>query len=222
MQSLQHRQIWDLIPWLVNGTASAADRIQAEAHLAICPDCRDEFAFQSRVHAGVAVDTIVDVDAQPALQKLLARIDHDESIGGAPRSAPAPRRLASNSKVRWLAAAVVVQALGLGALGAWTLQHSRAISQDAAYRTLSAPEALAAGATIRFVPSPELSVGSMQRLLSANGLHVVGTNEGGTIYSLAPVATATPSGATGETLAHLRAAPGVLLAEPIASTSNAR
>jgi hypothetical protein len=223
MQSLQHRQTWDLIPWLVNGTASTVDQAQAEAHLSTCSDCRDEYAFQSRLHAGLLVqpsgESPANTDAQPALQRLLARIDVDEPVQNATQSssfaqAAIPRR----RLVRALAAAVVVQAIGLAGLAAWALDHNA--TRGAEYRTLSAPEALATGALVRFVPSPELSVGQMQRLLSENGLHVVGTNDGGTIYSLAPIATLQGSDASA-VVARLRATPGVLLAEPIA-TSNAR
>ena len=84
MPSPQHRRTWDLIPWLINGTASAADRSLAEAHLAACADCRDEYAFQSRVHAGLDVDTRVAGDVRPAFDRLLARIDAEQAIDAGP------------------------------------------------------------------------------------------------------------------------------------------
>lgn len=210
MQSPQHRQTWDLIPWLVNGTATASDRALAEAHLAACADCRDEYAFQSRVHAGLGVEAAVADEPGPAFGRLLERIEAEQAGQAASAHAPRQRRL-----LRALAAAVVVQAIGLATLGAWAVGHRRA--DDApAYRTLSTPAAEPAMASLRFVPSPELSVGQLQRLLGDNGLHIVGTNEGGTIYTLAPVASAhTDAGV----IARLRAAPGVLLVEPIANPS---
>lgn len=210
MQSPQHRQTWDLIPWLVNGSASASDRALAEAHLAACADCRDEYAFQSRVHAGLGVEAAVAGEPGPAFERLLERIDREQAAQSIPAYEPRQRRL-----LRGLAAAVVVQAIGFAALGAWSIGHRRA--DDApAYRTLSTPEAEPAAASLRFVPSPELSVGQLQRLLGENGLHVVGSNEGGTIYTLAPVA---PGRTDADVIARLRAAPGVLLVEPIADPS---
>ena len=54
--NLAHRQTWNLIPWVVNGSATPAERQIAETHLAECVDCRDELAFQSLLHAGMAMD----------------------------------------------------------------------------------------------------------------------------------------------------------------------
>jgi hypothetical protein len=216
MESLQHRQTWDLLPWLVNCTASPAERALADAHLAICADCRDEYAFQARLGAGLAVDVATDVPLQPALDRLLARIDAEGEIAEALR--PRPRSRLSRM-TRILAAAVIVQAIGLAALGSWVLERNR-LAGNAVYRTLSAPAVDAPEATIRFVPSPELSVGQLQRLLADNGLRVATANEGGTIFALAPTTLAHPT--TGEVVARLRATAGVLLAEPIARDADAR
>ncbi|MGN6519897.1 MAG: zf-HC2 domain-containing protein [Dokdonella sp.] len=207
MQSPQHRQTWDLIPWLVNGTAAAADRALAEAHLAGCADCRDEYAFQARVQAGLAAETSATPAAGPAFERLLERIAGEQATDPAAMRPARQRRL-----LRALAAAVVVQAIGLAALATWAVHRSA----EPAYRTLSTPETRLPDASLRFVPSPELNVGQLQRLLREHGLHVVGTNEAGTIYTLAPVA----AGSTApDVVARLRAAPGVLLVEPIANAS---
>lgn len=212
MPSPQHRRTWDLIPWLVNGTASDAERALADAHLATCADCRDEYAFQSRVHAGMGVEGDVRADPHPAFERLLERIDAEEATGISKLAQPGRQR----RLLRILAAAVIVQAIGLAALAAWSIERDRAGGRDAAYRTLSTPEAVPAEASLRFVPSPELNVGQLQRLLNGNGLHVVGSNDGGTIYTLAPVA---PGHVAPDVVARLRAAPGVLLVEPIANPS---
>jgi hypothetical protein len=212
MQSLQHRQTWDLIPWLVNGTASPVERALADAHLAVCADCRDEYAFQARLGAGLAVDVASDAPLQPALDRLLARIDVEEAGVDA---AALPRRPQRTPVTRILAAAVIVQAIGLAALGSWVIERNRS-ANDAPYRTLSAPAVDVPEATIRFVPSPELSVGQLQRLLADNGLRVARANEGGTIFALAPATSTYPAASTDDAIARLRATSGVLLAEPIA------
>lgn len=210
MQSPQHRQTWDLIPWLVNGTASAGDRALAETHLAACTDCRDEYAFQARVHAGLGVEAGSPGEVRSAFDRLLERIDSEQALESGNAPATRQRRL-----LRGLAAAVLVQAIGLAALATWSIDRHR-VDEAPAYRTLSAPEAVPAEASLRFVPSPELSVGQLQRLLGEHGLHVVGTNDSGTIYTLAPVV---PGRSDPDVVARLRAAPGVLLVEPIANTS---
>jgi hypothetical protein len=215
MQSLQHRQTWDLIPWLVNSTASAVERALADAHLAVCVDCRDEYAFQARLGAGLAVDVATDAPLQPALDRLLARIDAEEAGVDAVQLPPRLQR------TRILAAAVIVQAIGLAALGGWVIERNRSVN-DAPYRTLSAPTVDVPEATIRFVPSPELSVGQLQRLLADNGLRVARANEGGTIFALAPATSTQPTVSTDDAIARLRATAGVLLAEPIARDADAQ
>jgi len=215
MQSLEHRQTWDLIPWLVNSTASPVERALAEAHLAICADCRDEYAFQARLGAGLGVEIATEASPQPGLDRLLARIDAEVTDGAA---LPLRSRALGARLSRILAAAVIVQAIGLAALSGWALNRS---ASEAPYRTLSAPAVVVPDATIRFVPSPELSVGQLQRLLADNELRVASANEGGTILSLAPVSTHA-SASTSDAIARLRATPGVLLAEPIAREADAR
>ncbi len=41
-----HAQVWAQIPWLVNGSASAAQRQQADLHLRSCADCQQELIRQ--------------------------------------------------------------------------------------------------------------------------------------------------------------------------------
>lgn len=206
--ALSHRRIWELIPWVVNGSADAAERAAVEEHLRDCADCRDEYAFQSRLHAGIAAETTNagEDDAQAGLRRLLARID-----AGArpemPRSEP--RRFRPGGRA--LVAAVVVQAIGLALFAALLLQRERT---DARYETLTrAPERTAAAA-IRLVPAPALTLAELQAMLAAEKLHVVESNAGGSIYGLA-FDTAVPPEAVAAALERLRANRGVLLAEPV-------
>jgi hypothetical protein len=48
-----HREAWELIPWVVNGTATDEERTLVHAHLAGCPDCAGEFRVQSELQASV-------------------------------------------------------------------------------------------------------------------------------------------------------------------------
>lgn len=231
-----HRQTWDLIPWIVNQSASADERECARRHLETCADCRDELALQSRIHAGLNAGFVEDGDrARAPLRKLSKLIDDDhahfsgsttQTTIGAARSGRG-----HHNRRRWLAglaAAVVVQAIGLIALGAM-LRDSRSMSErSGGYGTLSASETTAASATIRLVPSPNQTVGELQQLLDEEGLHVVGSNRGARILALAPVAAfsegveANGRGVddrTREAIERLRNSPDILLAEPILSAS---
>ncbi len=205
-----HRRTWDVLPWLVNGTASAGERLAAESHLATCSDCRDELAFQARVQAGMSSEPVPS--GRPAgLDRLLARIDADGALPASSRARPRTRW-----SVRLLAAAVVAQAIGIGLLGALLLVRGNA--GDAAYATLSSTPTAPVVATIRLVPAPSLPLSDLQAMLARNGLRIAGSNAGGSILALAPV-DATSASQRDAVLGRLRATPGVLLAEPLAGGS---
>lgn len=197
-----HHELWAMIPWVVNGTADAAQRSRFEQHAAACADCREELAFQRLLQAGMQADEGPPHSVEPALQRLLARIAQAEPLQPVTRHEGWPNR-------RWLVAAVLVQAVGLTALG--TLQWQRSAAAD--YQTLSQAGVEAKPARIRLVPSPELRLTELQSLLGRTQLIVVETDGKASILGLAPVPGATLSLA--QSLALLRAEPGVRLAEPV-------
>jgi hypothetical protein len=202
-----HARSWSLIPWLVNGRAEGEQRRRALAHLQHCAACRAEWQAQQDLARAVnAEETEAQAmpDAEAGLQRLLGRLDQVPLAR--------PERRGHGRLTQALAAAVVVQAVGLALLG---FQLSRP-SPPADYAALSQP-ASAAGpvtATVRLLPEGRLPLAEWQALLSTHGLVVVdGPNSAGA-YGVAPRrAAAGPSRA--ELLARLRAAPGILLAEPL-------
>src|SRR5262245_19459635 len=118
-----HAEAWALLPWLANGRIAAEDREWVEAHVQGCAECRAELASQRLVASQVnredaASPQPAGSDEQRSFNKLWARIEAAESAStpgaGAQAAVSAPR---SSRTVRWLAAAVVVQAIGLGVLG---------------------------------------------------------------------------------------------------------
>ncbi len=222
-----HPQIWELLPWVINGTATPGQRQLVDAHLPHCSDCRDELALQRLVHDGMNREA-ASGNPQAVLQRLLQRIDapanpggfdlHDgiDDEGSLVPSVPLPRRRL------WpvgIAALLLLQSAAI-TLMAYEL-HQRPDSPGAdAYQTLSHADASSPAATIRFVPAPELSVEELQKLLDDAGLRIVDSRSGSAIYGLAPTSHATeihpdPSVAA---IARLRGKPGVLLVEPIAAT----
>jgi anti-sigma factor RsiW len=205
----RHRRAWESIPWVVNGRAPAEERRFVEQHLAVCGDCREEFQFQSRLHAAMRVECQQEADPEMPLRRLLQRIDGVD-VGTA---MPLPRRrVAVSSLARGLLVAVVVEAVGLAALSGalWT----RAVPVQTAYRTLSAAEAPVARASFRVVLAPSLKLSELQDLLQQLQLQIVGGPGDSGIDLLAPlsVTAAVPSEVA---LAQLRAYPGVRLAEPV-------
>jgi len=206
-----HRRAWDLIPWVVNGRASAEERRVVEQHLADCGDCREEHEFQQRLHTAMSrapqADAAADSAAAASLQRLWQRIDGEESP-------PVVRRRAGGSFARGLLAAVLIEAVGIAALSAalWTRDSPRPVTP--LYQTLSAPAEGAAHATIRAVLAPTLTLGELQALLEQAQLQIVAGPSDAGVYSLAPL-SAHVATSTEPALTQLRAHPGVRFAEPV-------
>jgi Putative zinc-finger len=208
-----HRALWDLIPWVAAGSASAADRQRLQHHLRGCDSCRQEMAFHQDLVLGMhsqRSEPDANTNADAALQRLWARLDSDTTAAAPPPAAPTRGPRATNPLLRGLMAAVLLQSVGLAALAGLLLTSGR----DAPYQTLSTPAPATAGVQLRLVPAPSLPMSGLSALLSAHGLQIVESNADGTVLGLALVAGA-GSPATVQALAHaLRRQPGVLLAEP--------
>jgi hypothetical protein len=213
-----HRRAWDVIPWVVNGTASTAEQHLVAAHVQECADCRVELARQRRMQAGVAQETppLTDVDA--GLKRLFKRIDEatDHRLAAVPGSVTRPRRLGIGAISHWLVAAVIVEAVGLSALGVAFML--RGVSEHE-YQTLSDAAPTAARATIVIVPAPTMRLGELQQHLHALKLTVVSGPNAAGAYALAPQGE--PPNPEAQ-IASLRALPGMQLVEPIAAEGKSR
>ena len=210
----RHRRAWELIPWLVNGRATAEERRVVEEHLADCQDCREEFEFQSRLGRAMSAETdaVLPADHVPALDRLWQRIDASAV------SAPLPRR--SGALARTLLAAVLIEAIGIAALSAALFTRDTGRDPANPYRTLSAPAEAAPRASIRAVLAPELSLGELQALLGRSRLQIVGGPSEAGVYTLAPL-SARAEDDPQAALAVLRSHPGVRFAEPVDSAPRA-
>jgi hypothetical protein len=219
----EHRRAWEVIPWVVNGSASAAQRRVLDAHLSGCDDCRLELARQRELQSAIASEpSPATSDVDTGLQRLFARIDRASEDG---QAAPAgaqrrePRRAAASGLMPWLAAAVAVEALALAVLGVGLVVRSDPPAPG--YVTLS-NAASNRGATIRIVPAPSLRIDDLQRLLQPLNLQVVaGPNSVGA-YDLAPQAAGAGPTARELQISTLRADPGLRLVEPIDAAGSSR
>jgi hypothetical protein len=212
-----HRRAWDAMPWVLAGTASADDVLCVESHLAHCADCRAEWALQERIRSGLEGSLPARLPAPDlAWQRLQARLQLRPEPGDAAaerQAAPAGPPAASTPPrlTRWLVAAVLVQSVGLAALG--TAWWARA-DADGDYRTLSRPAAAPPAASVRLVLAPGMDFGALRLLLASTRMMAVEVGPDGSSLGLAAVdgdprtvAAALPA---------LRTAPAVMLAEPIA------
>jgi len=208
----EHRRAWEAIPWVVNGSATTAQRHLLDTHMTACDDCRRELARERELQSAIASEALPAVgDVDAGLQRLFARIDRaseDGQVAATGARRREPRRAAPSSLQLWLAAAVVVEALALAVLGVGLVARS---DPAPGYVTLS-DGAVGRGATIRIVPAPSLRIDDLQRLLQALNLQVVaGPNSVGA-YDLAPQAE---QPARELQISTLRADPGLRLVEPI-------
>ena len=226
--SSAHRQAWDLIPWIVNGSAPESERLVVQAHLEECMDCRQELDFQRQLRAAMAVQSTAEIDMHDSWQRLRSRLETaarpDATVRGAQRRSRSAGKAGGKSAMPWLVAAMVVQAIGLGALGAAWWSHTTAhttapesapASTATVYRTLSAPEAMVQAATIRVVFAPEVTVAQVQATLAAARLQVrAGPSDVG-VWTLGPAGDSNRA-ATEAALSELRARSEVRFAEAVA------
>jgi hypothetical protein len=215
MQS--HRQVWEQIPWILNGSASESDLQSAQAHLSQCADCREALAFERRLREAVQQQPRIAVggDAEDGWQRLSARIDAQGSGRASLRA-----RLSTSNQTRWLAAAVIAEALALGAMvtSSWITHGER--TPAALYQTLSQPDPARPQPTIRVVLAPDMTLEQFRSLLKGAHMQVVaGPGESG-VWSLAPAEDAAAV-ATDIALRELRGSPHVRFAEPIAMAARA-
>ncbi|MFN3988186.1 MAG: zf-HC2 domain-containing protein [Rhodocyclaceae bacterium] len=219
--SMHHQQAWELLPWFINGTASAEERRLVEKHLAQCQDCRAELAWQRQLHAVMMQDQTTPPDPERGLDRLWQRIDNT-SVGEV--EAATTRAVAASPKYRpafryALAAMLVLQVGAFAILGAQFVMPQHTGDATAAYSTLSSHEAGAAHATIRIVPAADMRTGELGALLRQLDLQIVsGPTEAG-VYSLAPLL---PHGDTDTQLVRLRASANIRFAEPVDVMDRAR
>jgi hypothetical protein len=168
-------------------------------HLAHCASCREETEFQQRLHRRLQEAVPPAAEPEPGLQRLLARIETADIASAAPPRAPHAQR--------WLAAAVVVQAVGLAAMGLALLGPAR----DGDFRTLTSPQP-ARAASLRLVPAAGMDFAALRSLLAELRLEIVDTAPDGSSLGLA--ASDGRADTAQAALPRLRSHAGVRMAEP--------
>ncbi|MCL1504203.1 zf-HC2 domain-containing protein [Xanthomonas nasturtii] len=206
---------WELMPAVLLDSATEEENTWLIAHVAKCASCSAEFAQQNRLRQALALPSAVAPDPNVGLQRLLGRLDAPEQQVP-PARLPAARRSGSWT-VRALAAAALVQAIGLGVMGVKLASPAPSPAPSHDYRTLSSATALPVPqGAIRVVPDAHMTVADWDRLLHAQQLQVVGgPNEMGA-YTVVPAAPQPPAQPQ-QTVQQLRANPGIRLAEIVSA-----
>lgn len=223
---MNHDDAWHLLPWFVNGSLRREVRSDVDAHLAACADCRSEVALQMKVRDSLTGEGAKQESTKSSFDQLWSRIeahgdaaddDAESPVDLPPAAVAGSRKARVGAMPRWLAAAVVVQAVGLVTLGWFTLNNGTSTSPD--YQTLSSPASSTAVGQIRAVFSPDLQLGELQGLLASSQLTIVGGPTEAGVYTLASTKGKTDVDAA---LAGLRDNTAVRFAEPIGEPRSAQ
>lgn len=208
-----HEDVWDVLPWYVNGTLAQAERATVEAHLGVCRECRTELercrGLSRALHAEEAPDW---VPSAAHFAGIVGRLDALAATAQRPAAMPAGTRKGMATLLGWFDGtpgpvrwAMAVQAVVVVVLAAALLER------PAPYGTLTSPAETpaTAGPRVQMVPASDMSEGELRKLLHAAGATIVHGPSAAGVYTLSL------SGPTvEEALAVLRQHPKVRLAEP--------
>lgn len=221
IRSALHTRAELTIPWLVNGSLPADAEPALREHIATCAECQENYEEQQRVREAMRAEGPLVFAAESSYQKLLTRMQNPQADEEPPTAvsavdrADAPHSFRQGPPVvRWLAAAVILQAFALG-LGAWAW-HSSVAARTAGYVTLtSAPPSYDSGTRVRILFRTDLSVGALQGVLNGVGAHIIDGPADGDVYTLGFAQPPDSHAALEKRIAALRGNPVVLFAEPV-------
>lgn len=220
-----HRQTFDTIPWLVNGRVSDDERRALDAHMRECAECRSELASQEQLHAAMnAAGPRVDYAPGASLQKLWTRIGDSTPVEESGSEVVAKSsvthvnfvRPGRSRLVQWLAAAVVVEAVGITLLAAMSLGKPALVaSVTPDFKTVTTTEVVPTSAALRVVFAPNFSVADLNALLVREHLEIVsGPSKTGYFTLAIPSSAAELPNVLPHIVANLKAS-GAVLAEPV-------
>jgi len=134
-----HEEVWDLLPWYVNGTLEAGELRAVEEHVQGCGICREEVRYWRGFAGTLQQEGELAVSADAGLERLRSRLG---AAGAAPRGVRGRgggRRWVSGLRrapapLRWALAAQLVVILGLAGLVAGPL-----LDRDETTRAAGAP-----------------------------------------------------------------------------------
>lgn len=204
------------MPWLINGTLQASDRVRLEAHLAGCEACRARLLEERRIARAMTVAPVVDYAPNASFSRLMARIDAEPESWRSRLRRTLGARFASSGAPAWprgpYVAAIALQSAVIAVLAiALVRVVERPPSGPAAgeaYATLSAtPSVSAAHLAIVFIP--QATIADMRAALEAIGGRIVDGPGGAGVFHVALDGSLDPAAAA----VRLRAIPAVRLVQ---------
>ncbi|MBS0340136.1 MAG: zf-HC2 domain-containing protein [Proteobacteria bacterium] len=205
-----HQQVQALLPWYFSGSLDEEERARVEAHIADCPRCRAELAWEQEVQAAYVHSTPgIDGDATQGFALLRERIAADAS-------SPQGGGLLARLKAHWRATPVWTR---------WTLAGQCAVvaglssvllialAPAPGFRALGGPAngtGAAAGGNLVVRFRPEATEQEMRRVLRDSDARLVYGPTTTDAYLLA-----VPAGFESEAVRRLRSERAVLLVESL-------
>jgi anti-sigma factor RsiW len=205
-----HRALQDLLPWYAAGSLREVEAARVQEHLRNCAACREDLAWQRKLLETEA-PLPAGLDPERALARLMPRLDQAPAVPASPMS---PLVRLPGLLLTWLR--------GHGGWQGWALAGQFAAicvlavlalprTEAPAYQALGSGQAVAPDVLVVF--KPEARVQDVQRILQAEGAHIVG---GPTVTGAYMLDVEAPRQA--RLLAALRADPSVELAESLAGS----
>lgn len=178
-----HAEAWAMLPFLINGRLSPEDREWVEHHVRSCAECAREVEQQRPLANQMQSSELPPgFSEQRAFSKLWTRIEASESAVPVEEQSVA-RETSGGSRraVRWLAAAVFVQAIGLALLGVSAIKGSEQAADG--YRTVTNVEQSIAKPAVRLVFASGTSVAEVTQILSEHDLRLVSGPQGAGVFT---------------------------------------
>jgi hypothetical protein len=191
---MDHPEIFELIPWYLNGTIGAIDRQKLDTHILTCTACRDELLQERRICQAMSADSGIEYMPAASFKRLQARLDEGRAHASTPRaplfSRPAQvrrvgRQMPQMPWQRLAAASIAVLAVSISLVSAdnWYRLRGRELTPD--YHTVTTSVPRSSNEVIRAVFSPTITLVELQAILDEAQLRIIsGPTEAG-VYSLA-------------------------------------
>lgn len=181
----EHREVWDLLPWLANQRLSESQAARAERHLQQCESCRTELSLQQQLRDAIRAEDAVVLAPQTSFNKLMQRIDAQESPAEMEPPTAVPLLPRESRTPRWFAIAASVQVAAVAALLAsmWWQKHE--VQTAPRYATLTAPSPIAKGPVLRVVFDEQTKLVDIHELIKSIDARVVAGPTDAGVFTLA-------------------------------------